>query len=70
MKYRSYGTRSSGTTTSAVSLTSMLQVAFIVLKLCDTIDWSWWAVLIPLWIDLGLGIILLIGFIIYIKKEW
>ena len=70
MKYRSYGTRSSGTTTSAVSLTSMLQVAFIVLKLCDKIDWSWWAVLIPLWIDLGLGIILLIGFIIYIKKEW
>ena len=40
-------------TSSAVSLTTLLQVAFIVLKLCKVIDWSWWAVLIPIWIDLG-----------------
>ena len=71
MKYKSYGTRSSsGVGASAVSFTSMLQVAFIVLKLCDKIEWSWWVVLIPLWIDLGLAVVLLIGFIIYIKKEW
>lgn len=24
-----------------------LQVAFIVLKLCGVIDWSWWLVLVP-----------------------
>ena len=32
----------------------MLQLAFIVLKLLDAIDWPWWIVLSPLW-----GIVLL-----------
>jgi len=27
----------------------MLQVAFIVLKVLDKINWSWWWVLSPLW---------------------
>ena len=27
----------------------MLQVALIVLRLCDVIDWHWWWVLAPLW---------------------
>lgn len=37
-----------------------LQLIFIVLKLCKVIDWSWWAVLIPLWIDLALILILVL----------
>lgn len=51
-------------TGGAVSLTTLLQVAFIVLKLCKVIDWSWWLVFIPIWIDLGClaigGIIVLV----------
>lgn len=31
-----------------------LLIAFIVLKLCGVIDWSWWAVLIPLFVDVVL----------------
>ena len=27
-----------------------LAVLFIALKLCGVIDWSWWIVLLPLWI--------------------
>lgn len=27
----------------------MLGVAFVVLKLCGTIDWSWWWVTMPFW---------------------
>ena len=27
----------------------MLTVAFVTLKLCKVIDWSWWWVLAPLW---------------------
>ena len=32
-----------------VGMTGLLQVAFIVLKLCGIIDWSWWWVLAPTW---------------------
>ena len=40
--------------------TSLLAVAFIVLKLCNVIDWSWWWVTAPLWIPLGLVVMILI----------
>lgn len=29
---------------------AMVAVVFIVLKLTDVIDWSWWLVLSPLWV--------------------
>lgn len=35
----------------------LLQIAFIVLKLINQIDWSWWWVLSPMWISLILCII-------------
>lgn len=38
---------------------ALLQVAFIVLKLCHVIDWSWWLVLIPIWIDIILAVIVI-----------
>ena len=45
-----------------------IQLVFIILKLCDVIDWSWWAVFIPLFIELGLlvfvGLIMLIALVI------
>lgn len=28
----------------------LLTIAFVVLKLCKIIDWSWWWVLAPTWI--------------------
>ena len=36
---------------SAIGLPTLLTVAFVVLKLCKVIDWSWWWVLSPLWIE-------------------
>jgi hypothetical protein len=39
---------------------SLLLIAFIVLKLCKVIDWSWWWVLSPIWIPIALIVILLI----------
>ncbi len=41
---------------------AMLGIAFIVLKLCDVIDWSWWWVLAPFWGPLSLAIFI---FVIY-----
>lgn len=48
----------------APSLPVLLTVAFIVLKLCGVISWSWLWVLSPLWISFALGIVLLIVLLI------
>ena len=46
---------------------SILLVAFIVLKLCGVITWSWLWVLSPLWIPivLLLAILLIVGVIVW-----
>lgn len=44
-------------TTSSVSCTGdtgVLTLIFVVLKLCNVIDWSWWWVLCPIWISFTL----------------
>ena len=38
----------------------LLAVAFVVLKLCGVIAWSWWWVLSPLWIGAIFFVILVI----------
>lgn len=61
---------SNKTTHYGVSFTELLLIVFIVLKLTNVINWSWWWVLSPLWISLGIVLIILIGFCIYwlVKK--
>jgi hypothetical protein len=39
----------SDNSSSDISAVSLLGVAFVVLKLCGVIDWSWWLVTIPFW---------------------
>lgn len=38
----------------------VLQLIFVVLKFCNVISWSWWAVLIPTWISLFILLIAVI----------
>ena len=45
---------------SSSLLPTLLLVAFIVLKLCGVIAWSWWWVLSPLWIPAALFLALLV----------
>ena len=42
------------TMTLDMSFPTVLFLIFLVLKLCDIIDWSWWLVFAPLWIPCGL----------------
>ena len=42
----------------------VLTLIFITLKLTDVINWSWWAVLSPIWIQLVLIIITVIVLLI------
>lgn len=43
-----------------ISFMSLLTIAFIILKLCSVIKWSWWWVLAPMWIPTLLVIVALI----------
>ena len=50
---------------SGLGLSSVLTIVFVVLKLVGVITWSWWWVFSPILIDLGLTIIVVIGFVAY-----
>jgi hypothetical protein len=46
---------------SGVGFTGLLTILFVGLKLTNTIDWSWWWVLSPVWITISfvIGLIML-----------
>lgn len=48
-----------------IGVTGLLQVAFIVLKLCGVIDWSWLWVLAPTWISAALVMLILVIALIF-----
>ena len=58
--YRDPYDRSHSTSSNSggIGFTGLLQVAFIILKLCHVIDWSWWWVLAPTWISILLVVII------------
>ncbi len=47
-------------TSGGFGLGTVLFIVFLVLKLTNTIDWSWWWVTSPLWISAGLVIVVLL----------
>lgn len=57
MENRKQNTTASG----GIGATGLLGIAFIVLKLCGVINWSWWWVLSPYWITFG---VVLVGLVI------
>lgn len=38
----------------------LLFLVFLVLKLCKVIEWSWWWVTAPLWMPLGIAIVIVL----------
>ena len=42
-----------------------LAIVFIILKLCNVIDWSWWLVLLPILIPIGIWLLIIILKIVY-----
>lgn len=52
-----------------VTFVGLLQVAFIVLKLCGVINWSWWLVMLPAIISGGfIAIIFILAVILAFIK--
>jgi hypothetical protein len=61
--------RDTGNAYGGVGLGTVLFLIFLVLKLCNVIDWSWWWVTSPLWISAILYILILVGVFIYYYIE-
>jgi len=56
-------------TISGVGFPGLLTVAFIVMKLTGYIAWSWWWVTAPLWISIGLGIVIVFPIFLYMQSK-
>ena len=54
----------SGVTTGGLSLSTILFLIFLVLKLCGVITWSWWWVTAPLWGGIALILAILAVFML------
>lgn len=57
----------------AEGLGTTLFVAFLVLKLCKVIDWSWWWVTAPLWGSVALFVVTLIICVVvavFVERKW
>lgn len=52
-----------------LGLGTVLFLIFLVLKLCNVIDWSWWWVTSPLWISAILYVLILVGLFIYYCRQ-
>jgi uncharacterized membrane protein YciS (DUF1049 family) len=50
----------SKSSSGGVGFAGLLTIAFIVLKLCKVIDWSWWWVISPIFFSIGI-MLLIIG---------
>lgn len=51
------------------TFTSLLTIAFIVLKLCNVINWPWIWVLAPMWISILFALVLVIVIVAVIYKN-
>lgn len=47
-------------TGGGIGLFGILFVVFLVLKLCNVIDWSWWWITAPLWGPLAIAVVIAI----------
>ncbi len=65
--------QNNNSSSGGLGLGAVLTVVFVVLKLCGLIDWSWWWVLSPMWISIGLDLIIIFAIVIYYKideRKW
>lgn len=52
-----------------IGFTGLLQLVFIVLKLCGVIKWSWMWVLSPIWTGVALVVVCLVVLFVIHKHE-
>lgn len=55
---------STKSTGGGITFVQALLLLFIGLKLGHVINWSWWWVLSPLWITIGIGVVVIVGLLV------
>lgn len=57
---------------SGIGVTGLLGVAFVILKFCGVIDWSWWWVTCPFWGMLAIyaAVLLIVIVLAVLKVLW
>jgi len=61
--------KNTSSSSGGLGIGGVLQIIFIVLKLLNLIEWSWWTVFLPTFISLGITIIALSIWLIIIFKD-
>lgn len=63
--------KNSDVSSGGLGFGTTLFLVFLVLKLTDVIDWSWWWVTAPLWIPISIFIlfVIIVFIIAFIKKK-
>lgn len=56
-------------TKAGLGFAEALTILFVALKLCGVIDWSWLWVLSPIWITLGLVLVIAAIIVVLTKLE-
>jgi len=51
--------KNTNATSGGVGLGTVLFLIFLVLKLCNVIDWSWWWITAPLWGSVALYVLVI-----------
>jgi hypothetical protein len=65
MYYNDKRRSNSSSTSSGMTLGGVVFVVFLILKLTNLIDWSWWWIVSPLWISAGFAFVLMLGLFLY-----
>jgi uncharacterized membrane protein YdbT with pleckstrin-like domain len=58
--------KNSSSSSGGIGFTGLLTIVFIVLKLTKVIDWSWWWVLSPVWISIGIVVVILAFYLLFL----
>jgi len=45
---------------SGIGVAGIVFIVFLILKLTDNIDWSWWWVTSPIWIPISIGVLVIL----------
>jgi len=60
---------STSNSSGGIGVTGVLQIVFIVLKLTNVIDWSWWAVLLPTWFAIFVFLLIFVMLFILVEMQ-
>lgn len=62
---RNYYSERTSSSSGGIGFWGVLQVVFIVLRLCGLIEWSWWWVWAPTWATSAVGLVILFIYALY-----